>query len=192
MNEISRTHARVVMNAGGAILKLYPNLVDVSVVVANMNLARTRIPLPEVYDYGYSGNCAYILMQWFPDALTADQYIDMMGCKVPRRMTHQVQQIVAALASVGLSHNDLYPRNLLVDRGWKIVAVIDWDDCTEIGVGGEYARRVAQEEMHDWDHIFLKHSRDKEGEIILFGTHLYHQPPLAQYPLGRPHRSVVR
>jgi hypothetical protein len=198
--EIGRTNARVIMHVEGKILKLYPNLVDVSVIVSNMNLARTKVPVPRVYDYGYSGNCAYILMEGFLETLTAEHYINMMGCAVPKRLGHQVRQIVADLASVGLSHNDLYPRNLLVNRFWQIITIIDWDDCTGIEVGGEYARRVTERpEMHDWDYIFLKHSLDRTGEILLSGdmpTDVYRQPPLARYPLGRDtilgaHRSDI-
>ena len=96
----------------------YSNYILTSVVVSNMDHARAKkeIPVPQVYDYSYLGNCTYILMQRFRHVLTAEEYIHMQECKVPKRLGLQVRTIVAALATVGLSHNDLYPRNLSVHR----------------------------------------------------------------------------
>jgi hypothetical protein len=187
-----RTHARVLMMVDNTkILKLYPLLVDVSVIVANMNLARTKVPVPEVYDHGYSGNCAYILMERVVEAINVDQYINLMKCAVPRRIGRRVKDIVADLASLGLSHNDLYPRNIMVDRFWGVQSVVDWDNCTSSHVSGEYARMVMadEDEMHDWDYIFLQYASDRFGEILLSVggdlRRMFHRPPLARFPLGR-------
>jgi hypothetical protein len=192
---IVKTHARAVMTVDdNKILKLYPCLVDVSVIVTNMNLARAKIPVPRVHDYGYSGNCAYILMERVMDTMTGQEYIDFMKCSVPRRLSCRVKEIVADLASVGLSHNDLYPRNLMVDRFWEIKSVIDWDDCTKIELEGEYARRVlSMREMHDWNHFFLKYSLDRSGEILLSDSGgIYCRPPFSRYPLSRKVSPVDR
>jgi len=58
----SAPSGRVMVLEGGKILKLRPMYVDVVVIVRNMRRAATVINVPKVYDYGYSGNCAFILM----------------------------------------------------------------------------------------------------------------------------------
>jgi len=63
IKEISRSHLATLLVDGDKILKLYSYLVDVSVIMDNMNLARTKVPVPNIYCYGYSDNCAYILME---------------------------------------------------------------------------------------------------------------------------------
>ncbi|KAH7877182.1 uncharacterized protein C8R40DRAFT_1168518 [Lentinula edodes] len=45
------------------VLKLFSYLIDVSIIVENMDLARTRLLVPHVLRYGRSGNCSYILME---------------------------------------------------------------------------------------------------------------------------------
>jgi hypothetical protein len=187
-----RTHARALLLVDKTkILKLYPLLVDVSIIVANMNLARTKVPVPEVYDHGYSGNCAYILMERVMETIDAQHYINLMKCGVPLRIGRRVQDIVADLASLGLSHNDLYPRNIMVDRLWNVKSIVDWDNCTSIHFTGEYARRVTagEDERHEWDYIFLQHAGDRFAEILLSvstdARDIFHRPPLARFPLGR-------
>jgi len=52
----------VMVLEGRKILKLQPMYVDVIVIMRNMRCAATIINVPKVYDCGYSGNCAFILM----------------------------------------------------------------------------------------------------------------------------------
>jgi len=141
IKEISRSHSRATLLVDSdKILKLYSYLVDVSVIVDNMNLARTKVPVPNIYSYGHSGNCAYILMEMVKAAWPLDACVRVNQCPVPSAVTTRIKQIVADLASLGLSHNDLHPRNVMVDRRWKVRSIIDWDDCARLEVGGEYAR----------------------------------------------------
>jgi hypothetical protein len=137
-------------------------------IVANMNLARTKVPVPEVYDYGYSGNCAYILMERI-DAIDAERYINNMKFPVPRRLSRRVREIIADLASLGLSHNDLNPRNIMimVYPYWVVLSIVNWDNCTPIHVAGEYARRVITSGRHNWDYMFLRHAKDGFAEMVL-------------------------
>ena len=191
MEEISRTHTRatLLVNDGGhnMILKLFSYLVDVSVIVQHMATARTMVPVPIVFDYGYSGNCSYILMEKINDAWTLDECLKAHNCRIPIRVTNRIKDIVADLASLGLSHNDLTPRNVMVDTSWRLVSIIDWDDCSNHIYGGEYARRVAYGRLgwhtddQEWDYIFLKHAVDRHGELLLLETRnsrMHRHPPL--------------
>jgi hypothetical protein len=76
-----------------------------------MNLARTKVLVPEVYDHGYFGNCAYILMEREMDTIDTERYINLA---VPRRIGRRVQDIVANLASLGL------------DRLWSVKSIEEW------------------------------------------------------------------
>jgi hypothetical protein len=79
----------------------------------------------------------------------------------------------------------------MVDRRWRVLSIIDWDDCARLEVGGEYARRVTfvdpADRMHQWDHFFLRIARDRAGELLMSGTHSQNPPPSSTQssPLGR-------
>ncbi|KAJ3933385.1 MAG: hypothetical protein NXY57DRAFT_21672 [Lentinula lateritia] len=75
------------------VLKLFSYLVDVSVIVANMDLARTRLPVPRVLRYGRSGNCSYILMERIPhNNLALDMF--QLGIKsMPWQLTRTMDYI---------------------------------------------------------------------------------------------------
>ncbi|KAE9395266.1 hypothetical protein BT96DRAFT_157007 [Gymnopus androsaceus JB14] len=155
------------------VLKLFSYLVDVSVMVANMDLARTKVPVPRVLRYGYSGNCSYILMERI---LHRDLSVVMKSRKLnymPAQVTYCIDYIVRELAALGLSHNDLHPRNILVDDNGTIVSIIDWDPCTPNHAGVEYARMIRNSNslfldlgVQDWYHSFLRYSFDRTGEEI--------------------------
>ncbi|EMD31357.1 hypothetical protein CERSUDRAFT_100553 [Gelatoporia subvermispora B] len=110
------------------ILKLLSPGQDIHETVALMNLARTVVPVPAVYNYGYSGNCSFILME-FVRALPLDAFIRCHGQYLSTlpQVLQQVDRLVGSLARLDISHNDLYPRNVLVDETLRIVSVIDWD-----------------------------------------------------------------
>ena len=55
-----------------------------------------------------------------------------------------MRYIICELAFLGLSHGDLVPRNILVHDSGYITGIIDWDNCTPLHTGGEYAKRVIQ------------------------------------------------
>ncbi|KAL0569429.1 hypothetical protein V5O48_012533 [Marasmius crinis-equi] len=155
------------------VLKTYSYLVDVSKIVANMDLARTKVPVPRVYRYGYSGNCAYILMER-AQGYTMSAVLRHRMSGVPDKVSVQIRKIVEDLASLGLCHNDLKPRNIMVNRRWEIESIIDWDNCTPLIHGGEYTKRVVWAEKHNpllitdaWDVLFLSASVDKVGEELL-------------------------
>ncbi|KAL0566075.1 hypothetical protein V5O48_015942 [Marasmius crinis-equi] len=158
------------------VLKMYSYLVDVAQIVAYMDRARTKVPVPRVLKWGYSGNCAYILMElvngWPVDALVLK-----IQMPFPDILTAQAEQIVRDLASVGLSHGDLRPRNIIVDpHTWEVKALVDWDDCKALVNGCEYAmRNLAVDIWHPftmndkWDVFFLDAAVDKLGEEFLLG-----------------------
>jgi hypothetical protein len=66
------------MIVNNMIPKLYPLLVNISIIVQHMSLAQKKIPVPEVYDHGYSRNCSYILMEKVEDVLDIANYLDLM------------------------------------------------------------------------------------------------------------------
>jgi serine/threonine protein kinase len=189
-------HSRTTVFVDNMFLKLLPNLVDVTLLVDNINLARTKIPVPRVLDYGYSGDCSYILMEGIFDAMTLWDYMNHYQCGLPAHLYSHIDRIVADLASLGLNHNDLNPRNVLVDTDCRIKAVIDWDDCCGKQRLGEYARRFDVDPRMEtvpweWDSIYLKHSASRFDEMqIIIERTPYHRlipkhPPLVQYPIGR-------
>ncbi|KAK1222150.1 hypothetical protein PQX77_015012 [Marasmius sp. AFHP31] len=155
------------------VLKTYSYLVDVSKIVANMDLARTKLPVPRVFKYGYSGNCGYILMERAQGyQLSAVLRHRLSG--VPEKVSLQIRKIVEDLASLGLCHNDLKPRNIMVNRRWEIESIVDWDNCTPLIHGGEYTKRIVWAEKHNplcmtdaWDVLFLSASVDRVGEELL-------------------------
>ncbi|KAF9077669.1 hypothetical protein BDP27DRAFT_1441718 [Rhodocollybia butyracea] len=170
-------------------LKLYSYLVDVSSIVSNMDLARTRLPVPRVLRYGYSGNCAYILMERVPYESLA-RVLRRWGLDyMPWEVTTLAHYIVRELASIGLRHNDLEPRNILVDRDGSLASVVDWDSCTPLHIGGEYARQISHNPSfrlpgeEDWFHIFLLYTLDRTGEEILLGSSRYDNKRLHYWPL---------
>lgn len=70
-------HNRAMMEVDDKILKVLPMLVDVGVIVANMDLARKKVPVPRVFDYGYSGNCSFILMEKIAPSINAARYMSL-------------------------------------------------------------------------------------------------------------------
>ncbi|KAF5389150.1 hypothetical protein D9757_004962 [Collybiopsis confluens] len=136
------------------VLKLFSYLIDVSSIVANMDLARTKLPVPPVLRYGLSGNCSWSVF------LTP------------------ISPPLCENGSLGLSHNDLIPRNLLrvVDMSaGMITSIVDWDTCTPIFTGGEYARAVSEHSKYPasavpgQQNIFLVLLRHRTGDEILLG-----------------------
>ncbi|KAJ4494892.1 kinase-like domain-containing protein [Lentinula edodes] len=179
------------------VLKLFSYLIDVSVIVANMDLARTRLPVPRVLRYGRSGNCSYILMERIPHSTLAIE-MDQLGMNfMPWQLTQTMDHIVRELADLGLTHNDLVPRNVLVDKNGMISSIIDWDPCTPHHRGGEYARKIRNFDLHwrygekEWYHIFLRYSFDRTGEEISIGCSKRHPKLYLQWPLVKSKASQL-
>ncbi|KAJ3982992.1 hypothetical protein F5890DRAFT_269580 [Lentinula detonsa] len=190
-------HPRMYWVDRDKVLKLFSYLIDVSVIVANMDLAGTRIPVPRVLRYGYSGNCSYILMEKIPHRNLAFAMLQWGVKFMPWQLTRTMDYIVFQLANLDLSHNDLVPRNVLVDDNGLISAIIDWDTCTSHHEGGQYARKIR--DIHyttdvgesDWYHIFLRYSTDRTGEEISVGCSEWHPKLLPQYPLIKSKASQL-
>ncbi|KAJ3907921.1 hypothetical protein F5879DRAFT_450093 [Lentinula edodes] len=158
------------------VLKLFSYLVNVSVIVASMDLARTRLPVPRVLRYGRSGNCSYILMERIPHNNLCTGHVSTGN------------QIYA----MAIDANDRLhmPRNVLVDNNGNISSIIDWDPCTPRHTGGEYARKIRNirnnamdvgEEA--WYHIFLRYAYDRTGEEIMIDCSRLHARLFLQWPL---------
>ncbi|KAG7087246.1 hypothetical protein E1B28_013227 [Marasmius oreades] len=158
-------------------LKLYSYLVDVSQIVATMELARTKVPVPRVYKHGYSGNCGYILMERIR-GYALDNFLRHYKCPIPHKVTSAIKKIVEDLASLGLCHNDVKPRNIVISSTWDVLTLVDWDHCMPLIHAGEYTRRVRWPDKHDplciadiWDAFFLSVAADRVGEELLMGQH---------------------
>ncbi|KZV80193.1 hypothetical protein EXIGLDRAFT_431227 [Exidia glandulosa HHB12029] len=88
------------------------------------------VPVPRVRRYGRSGNCAYILS----DYVAGDGFYDvrLLAKTVPvwiiaARLEKSAFPAVERLQLLDISHNDLHYNNIIMDRYWRIAAVIDWD-----------------------------------------------------------------
>ena len=117
---------------------------------------------------------------------------------MPRSVTYWIDYIVRELASLGLSHHDLVPRNVLVDDNGVIFSIIDWDTSTPHHTGGEYARRIRYVSPNfidpgekDWYHILLRHCFDRTGEEILIGCSQGHPKKRLQWPLVKSRASQL-
>ncbi|KAF9264333.1 hypothetical protein L218DRAFT_958411 [Marasmius fiardii PR-910] len=158
------------------VLKIYSYLVDVSQIVANMDLARTKIPVPRVYKHGYSGNSGYILMERVR-GYALSNVLRHYKCPIPDVITSQIKKIVEDLASLGLCHNDIKPRNIVVSMSGEVLTIVDWDHCMPLIHGGEYIRRVIAMEIDPltvtdiWHAFFLAVAADRLGEELLLEQH---------------------
>ncbi|KAF8825183.1 hypothetical protein HHX47_DHR7000339 [Lentinula edodes] len=180
------------------VLKLFSYLINVSIIVENMDLARTRLPIPHVLRYGRSGNCSYILMERI---LHTNLAVDMLQWGIqsmPWQLTRTMDYIVRELADLGLTHNDLVPRNVLVNSNGNISSIIDWDSCTPHHTGGEYARKTRRNSPdamevgeEDWYHIFLRYAYDRTGEEIMIGCSRMHAQLFLQWPLVKSKASQL-
>ncbi|KAH7877179.1 uncharacterized protein C8R40DRAFT_1168515 [Lentinula edodes] len=161
------------------VLKLFSYLIDVSVIVANMNLARTRIPVPRVLRYGQSGNCSYILMERIP-------YPNL-----------EVEMQRLGIKSMPWGLTRAHSPNVLVDNNGMIVSIIDWDPSTQHHRGGEYARKIRELSYfkdiaeEDWYHIFLRYAPDRTGEEIMIGCSKWHSKLGLQWPLVKRKASQL-
>jgi hypothetical protein len=185
--------SKVMIVDGVMVLKLRPIRVDVAVIAHHMMLAATVIKVPKVYNFGFSGNCGFILMDYVHPAANLQV---MLRNRVAHRhwimstVSIEIRAIVRALAGVGLSHNDLYPRNILVGRDWEVVSVLYWDESGPLQSSNEYARRARQSLNdaidHLWDHIFLQFSSyppDRPDNLL--DTNVFGMAPLIRSPPGR-------
>jgi hypothetical protein len=183
---INTPSGRVMLLAGEQVLKLRPVNVDVAIIVRNMRRAATVINVPRVYDYGYSGNCAFILMAYIYPAANLGVMVKEHGEWPIQYVEPQVHTIVRKLAGVGLSHNDLYPRNIMVGRNWEILAVVDWDESGPLDLSREYSRRVCWElDTHHWDYIFRIYDDAFASLDLVRNQNNHLRPPLIRFPPGR-------
>ncbi|CCM05026.1 uncharacterized protein FIBRA_07226 [Fibroporia radiculosa] len=126
------------------VLKMMPLVVDVKKIVDFMRSAGEVVPVPRVFEYRYSGNCSYMVMEQRPGYTLGD-----------------------SSAKHGLSHNDLTPGNILVNDDWSIDAIIDWDRCDTVGRSAEYEKMICRPYDPDYQHIFLRSSVDRLGSLSL-------------------------
>lgn len=152
------------------VLKLMSPLVDVAAVVATMRLAGSVVPVPRVIDYGRSGNCCYILMD-FVDGYELGAVLESIRSPLysEAMMKPQIDDVVRKLAGVGLAHNDLYARNIIVDHDWKIIGILDWDNASNALTSVEYGNRVQRvfQRQVNWNDSFLRHSPDRLGTLAV-------------------------
>lgn len=148
--------ARVLILGWKRTLKMMSPLVDISSIVSIMRLAATVIPVPQVYEFGFSGNCSYIIMEYVPGFNLGE--IAAQFPLASHIVAPQVDTIIQKLASVGLSHNDLEPRNILIDSSWRIVSLIDWDLASSSSASTDYSRRVLDTTSPGWNYFFLRNS----------------------------------
>jgi len=192
MRKHQETETTAIMSAAMAdgetcILKLHAPSVDVEKISGIMQRAREVVQVPKVYRYGYSGNCAFIMME-FIGGYNLDYWSSQLGESVSAdpHVIQQIQNIVCKLASIGISHNDLYPRNIVVNKKWEILAVVDWDVAGSLDVSQEYIRRKhcnLEPYCHDWDFLFLASSPDKFITALDWMNHL---------PVSRRHVIMQR
>jgi serine/threonine protein kinase len=116
-------------------------------------------------------------MMEFIGGYNLDYWISKLGesGSADPRVLQQIQNIVRKLASIGISHNDLYPRNIVVNKEWEILAVVDWDVAGPLYVSQEYIRRKhfnLEPYCHDWDFLFLASCPDKLITVLDWTDHL--------------------
>ena len=161
----SAPSGKVMVVNDNMILKLRPIRVDMTIIAHNMMLAATVVKVPKVYDFGVSGNCGYILMEYVQSGVSLQTVLKRRRGYwhwILSKVSIEIRTIVRALASVGLSHNDLYPRNILLGLQWEVVSVLDWDESGPLQSSDEYAQRArlpsGDPTNHLWDYIFLESS----------------------------------
>lgn len=161
------------------ILKMMNLAIDVESVVILMRIAEKVVPVPRVLDYGRSGNCGYILMECIR-GYKLSELVAFHGPLAAARMETQIDVVVSRLSRVGICHNGLYPRNVIVDDRWDIVSIFAWDQA-EFRCFDGYQRRLYTWFYHSsaahpvkgimdipfWNHIFLKHSHVPFGSMDL-------------------------
>lgn len=189
----STPSGKVMVVNDNMILKLHPIRVDMTVIAHNMMLAATVVNVPKVYDFGISGNCGYILMEYVNSGVSLQTMLQRRRGYwhwILSKVSIEIKMIVRALASVGLSHNDLYPRNILVGLQWEVVSVLDWDESGPLQSSYEYARHArlssGDPTNHLWDYIFLDSSLyPPTRPENLLNTKKFAKAPLIRSPPGR-------
>ncbi|KZV96816.1 kinase-like protein [Exidia glandulosa HHB12029] len=166
---------------GKWVLKLIPPQWDVDTIVEHMRRARRVLPVPYVHEFGRVDNCCFIVMEYVR-GFTFSVVTREHGHYAAARLKPQIAEILARLDSVGLAHNDLHPRNIIVDRHYNVVGLLDWDYAapTECSYD-EYLRRlnprfdfdrdrnwdpefefpVYTEHDECWDHLFMRNMLDR-------------------------------
>lgn len=197
------TVARVLILDSKLVLKMFSPLVDVAAVVEGMRLARAVAPVPKVVDYGHSGNCAYIMYEYVHGHVFSRVLADF-GDYATAMIEPQITTIIRDLAAIGLAHNDITPRNIVVDDDFRVIAIIDWDFVSLASNAREYGQRSREEDLqrrsrlvngpsHLFNHAFLRHSAYAYHDVLSLnpvdGRELrrYRNPPL--YRLGNAARQ---
>ncbi|KZO97182.1 hypothetical protein CALVIDRAFT_96594 [Calocera viscosa TUFC12733] len=114
---------------------------DIDKVARNQRLAASVVPAPWVYSHGRSLDCTYMVADYV-DGRPLQSYVDANPDLDLSLFLPQIETIVDRLASVNLAHNDLYPRNVMVDKNLNPVSIIDWDTCDTLENSYEYQRRA--------------------------------------------------
>jgi serine/threonine protein kinase len=216
VREIIRIPSSVILVLNEAlVLKMRLATFDIEAIVNFMRLASTVVPVPHIYKYGHSGNCSFVLMEYIQGHNLAfiKRSLRSSWISVMATVEKQVEAAVQRLAYVGLSHHDLYPRNILINDSWEIVGIVDWDYCTPFNPAQEYLRgldsHLSQVGMSDsevfdpwhWNPIFLKQVNDRLSLVNLNEgwSFICHNPFFLRFPRrpvdfipGNPHHSKPR
>lgn len=141
------------------ILKLYTPVIDVDAIVRMMRLASKVVPVPRVHKHGRSGNCCYILMDYVSgkDIFDPAHLENYPLWAIEAKLEYQMQAVVKQLQKAEIWHHDLFSHNVLLDRYFRVAAVIDWDFAREEPCGDEYLRRVADHyRTNNWNYMFAR------------------------------------
>ncbi|KAH9836097.1 uncharacterized protein C8Q71DRAFT_858110 [Rhodofomes roseus] len=176
---------RLLVLDGQRVLKMYPPLVDVQSIVDNMRLASGILPVARVHEFGRSGNCGYILMDFIQGHVLATVF-HQYGAHAAAIVEPQILEISRRLSSIGLAHNDLEDRNIIVDDEWRIVGIIDWDFSAPAVRSTDYRYRLDpySVSVQRWSYAFL---RDCDG----FGASLDANPVGGTSKLGRYGQPLI-
>lgn len=174
---------RVLLLGHSRVLKMFPILVGVAAIVRFMRAAAAVIPVPKVLEFGYSGNCGYIVYEYI-EGHVFSQIVRQHGEYATAMIESQVDAIVQRLAKLGIAHNDLASRNIIVDDNYHIKGIIDWDLCSSLYHAHEYGYRIYEDTLtlfpaprvihngpsHRLNHIFLRHCLYPSHEILSFNS----------------------
>ncbi|THU97270.1 hypothetical protein K435DRAFT_857784 [Dendrothele bispora CBS 962.96] len=181
------------------VLKIFPALLDVTRIVTQMERASTAVRVPKIYQHGWADSVldlgeGFDINQFYPEAqrtiqdireITARTYSfiimeELKGTPLDTLLPNcpglleafrpKIKVCIDRLAAVGIAHNDMLPRNILVDTDHKeIVAVVDWDCAGSVIRSREYHRRIHNNHLvnHEWDALFLRHSFDKDDALLM-------------------------
>ncbi|KZT50454.1 hypothetical protein CALCODRAFT_504703 [Calocera cornea HHB12733] len=166
-----------------ALILTLPEL-DIERIARNQGRAAKVISTPSVYYYGRTFDCTYMLTDYIGVRTVEDYAKDWPKSDLAIYMS-RIRTIIDRLAAISLSHNDPYPRNIIIDQFSNFLGVVNWEMSDTLDKSPEYQRRaVSHSEPHYWDaavrHLHspavLFHGNGFDGRE--FGRALPHIVPL--------------